>query len=200
MSVTRGTAALVFAFQGAALGVGDHVFQDGDRQALADAGALVDALVFAREEGKLLHHAADVIGHADFDGRRAIHPGFLFGDGDALFEDGRIVGADLAADAVFQRRDDLAARRVVFRVGGEDQQQVERQANRVALNLHVAFLHDVEEADLNLAGEIGQFVDGEDAAVGARQQSIVDGQFVGDVLSAAGRLDRDRYRRSCRRW
>ena len=97
--------------------------------------------------------------------------------------------ADLAADAVFERRDDLAARRVVFRVGGEDEQQVERQADRVALNLHVAFLHDVEESDLDLAGEIGQFVDGENAAIGARQQAVVDGEFVGDVLAAAGRLD-----------
>ena len=96
----------------------------------------------------------------------------------------RIVRADLAADAVLQRRDDLAARRVVFRVRGEDQHQVERQAHRIALNLHVAFLHDVEQADLDLAGQIGQFVDGEDAAIGARQQAVVDGQLVGDVLAA----------------
>ena len=103
--------------------------------------------------------------------------------------DGGIVGADLAADAVLERRDDLAARGVVFRIGGEDEQQVERQADRVALNLHVAFLHDVEQADLDLAGEIGQFVDGEDAAIGARQQAVVHGQLVGDVLPAARGLD-----------
>ena len=58
---------------------------------------------------------------------------------------------------------------------------VERQAHRVALNLHVAFLHDVEQADLNLSGEIGQFIDGEDAAVGARQQSVVHGEFAAAV-------------------
>ena len=86
--------------------------------------------------------------------------------------------ANFAADAVLERRDDLAARRVILGIGGEDEQHVERQANRVALNLDVAFLHDVEEADLNLAGEIGQFVDGEDAAIGAGQQAVVDGQFV----------------------
>jgi hypothetical protein len=98
------------------------------------------------------------------------------------------VRADLAADAVLQRRDDLAARRVVFRVGGEDQQHVERQAHRVALNLHVAFLHDVEQAHLDLAGQVGQFVDGEDAAVGARQQAVVHGQLVADVLPARAAL------------
>ena len=98
--------------------------------------------------------------------------------------------ANLAADAVLERRDDLAARRVIFRVRGEDQHHVERQTHRIAFNLHVAFLHDVEQAHLNLAGEIGQFVDGEDAAVGARQQAVVDRQLVGDVLPAAGRLDR----------
>jgi hypothetical protein len=68
--------------------------------------------------------------------------------------------------------------------------QVERQAHGVTLNLHVAFLHDVEQTHLDLAGQVGQFVDGEDAAVGARQQSVMHGQFVGDVLPAARRLDR----------
>ena len=138
----------------------------------------------------MLHHAADVIRHADLDRRGPVQPRFLFGDGDALFQDGGIVRADLAADAILQRRDDLAARRVVFGIGREDEQQIERQADRVALNLDVAFLHDVEESHLDLAGEIGQFVDGENAAIGARQQAVVHGQLVGDVLPAAGGLDR----------
>jgi hypothetical protein len=37
----------------------------------------------------------------------------------------RVVGADLAADAVFERGDDLAARGVVLGVGGEDDGDVE---------------------------------------------------------------------------
>ena len=102
---------------------------------------------------------------------------------------GRVVRANFAADAVLERRDDFAARRVIFRVGGEHQHQVERQPHRIALNLHVAFLHDVEQAHLDLAGQVGQFVDGEDAAVGARQQAVVDGQLVGNIVAAARRLD-----------
>ncbi len=97
----------------------------------------------------------------------------------------RIVGADFAADAVLQRRDDLAARGVVLRVGGEDQHHVEREAHGVALNLDVAFLHDVEQADLDLAREVGQFVDAEDAPVGAGQQAVVHGQLVADVRGRA---------------
>ena len=81
--------------------------------------------------------------------------------------------ADLAADAVFERRDDFAARGVVLGVGGEDQHHVERQPHRIALNLHVAFLHDVEQAHLNLSGQVGQLVDGEDPAIGARQQAVM---------------------------
>ncbi len=38
--------------------------------------------------------------------------------------------ADFAADAILERRDDLAAGRVVFRIGGEDEQQIERQPDR----------------------------------------------------------------------
>src|SRR6185503_13945789 len=39
-------------------------------------------------------------------------------------------------------------------------------------------------------GEIGQLVDGEDAAVGARQQAVVHGQLVGEVEPGRGCLDR----------
>jgi hypothetical protein len=58
---------------------------------------------------------------------------------------------------------------------------VERQPDRIALDLDVAFLQDVEQADLDLAGEIGQLVDREDAAVGARQQPVVHRQLVGEL-------------------
>ena len=122
--------------------------------------------------------------------RGPFQPGFLRGDFEALLDGGGIMGADFAADAVFQRRDDLAARRVVFRIGGEDQHHVDRQAHGVAFNLDIAFLHDVEQADLNFAGEIRQFVDGEDAAVGARQQAVVHRELIADVLPAARGFDR----------
>ena len=95
--------------------------------------------------------------------------------------------ADLGADAVLERRDDLAARGVVLGVGREGHQHVERQADRVALDLDVAFLQDVEEADLDLAGEIGQLVDGEDAAVGPRQQAVVHRQLVGELQAGCAR-------------
>ena len=100
---------------------------------------------------------------------------FLRGDGDAFFDGGRIVGADFRADAVFQRRDDLAARGVVLGIGAEHQHDIERQADGISLNLHVAFLHDVEQAHLDFSRQVGQFVDGEDAMIGARQQSVVHG-------------------------
>src|SRR4029434_4277919 len=90
------------------------------------------------------------------------------------------------ADAVLQRRDDLAARGVVLRVRGEHHGHVDGQAHRVAFDLDVAFLEDVEEADLDAPGQIGQLVEGEDAAVRARQQAVVHGQLAGQVVPAAG--------------
>ena len=102
----------------------------------------------------------------------------------------RIVGADLGADPVLERRDDLAARRVVLGVGAEDHHHVERQAYRVAFDLDVAFLEDVEQAHLDLAGEVGQLVDREDAAVGPGQQAVVHRQLVGELQAGARRLDR----------
>ena len=97
---------------------------------------------------------------------------------------------DFAADPVLEWCDDLAARRVVFGVGGEDQQHVQWQRHRIALNLHIAFLHDVEQGHLDLACEIGQFVDRKDSPVGARQQSVVHGELAGEVESSTRGFNR----------
>src|ERR1051326_9434809 len=101
----------------------------------------------------------------------------------------RIMRAYLAADSILQGRDDFASPRVIFRVGGENQHEIERKAHGIAFDLNIAFLHDVEQPYLDFAREIGQLVNGEDAAIRARNQAIVDGQFVCNVLTAAGSLD-----------
>ena len=51
-------------------------------------------------------------------------------------------------------------------------------------------MHDVEQSDLDLAGEVGEFVDGKNTAIGARQQAVVNGQFIGEVASATRSPDR----------
>ena len=75
----------------------------------------------------------------------------------------RVVGPDLRPEAVLERRDDPAARGVVLRVGRGDHEQVERQADDEAADLDVALLEDVEQADLDPLGQVGQLVDGDDA-------------------------------------
>jgi hypothetical protein len=72
------------------------------------------------------------------------------------------MGPDLAADAILERSDNLAARRIVFRIRREDQQDVQRQPDRIAFDLDVTLLHDVEEAHLDLARQVGKLIDGED--------------------------------------
>ncbi len=86
----------------------------------------------------------------------------------------RVVGADLGPEPVLQRGDDPAAVGVVLRVGAGDEQQVQRQPQLVAADLDVALLQHVEQGDLDALGEVGQLVDGEDAAVGARDEPEVD--------------------------
>ena len=172
----RGTAIGLTGAQRAALGVRDHVFEHGDRQALRDAGAFVDALIFTREERDILDDLADEIGTLDLTGDVRVVQASCSVIAMPCSTVSRIMRANLAADAVFQRRDDLAARRVVLGIGGEHQQDVERKPDGIAFDLNIAFLHDVEQADLNLAGKIGKFVDGEDAAIRSRQQTVMDGQ------------------------
>ena len=91
-----------------------------------------------------------------------------------------VVGEDLRRDAVLERRDDGAAVGVVLGVGREDHQDVERDAHREAADLEVALLEDVEQADLDARRQVGQLVDGEDAAVGARDDAEVDDLGVGE--------------------
>ena len=63
----------------------------------------------------------------------AFRPRFLRRDGDAFFERLRIMGANFRADAVLERRHNFAARRVVLRVGAEDQSHVQLQPHRDSL-------------------------------------------------------------------
>ena len=173
----------------APLGVRDDGLEHADRQALADARALVDLALVARLERDLLDDLAHERRHLDAAPPRSTHAScavIAMRVGAAL----HVVRADLGADAVLERRDDLAARGVVLGVGGEGDQHVERQADRVALDLDVAFLQDVEQADLDLAGEVGQLVDREDAAIGARQQAEVHRQLAAELQAALGGLDR----------
>ena len=97
--------------------------------------------------------------------------------------------ADLRANAILQWRNDLAARGVILRVRREDQQHVQGQPQRIALNLNVAFLHDVEQPDLNFSRQVRQFVDGKNPAIGSRQQPVVNRQFVGKIAPAARRAN-----------
>ena len=101
----------------------------------------------------------------------------------------RVVGTDFTPDPVLQRGHDLAARRVVLRVGGERQQKVQGQTQRVSLDLDIALLHDVEQSNLDLPGQVRQFIDCENSAVGAGQQSVVDCQLVGNVVAPPSCLD-----------
>jgi len=104
-------------------------------------------------------------------------PGLLGGDRDSFIHGRGVVRANFRTDTVLERRDDLSACGVVFGIGRKHERNVERQADRVSLNLNVTFLHDVEKPNLNLSRQVRQFVHRKNAAIGARQQSVMDGQF-----------------------
>src|SRR5262245_35558145 len=185
--------------QCAPLGVRHDALHHCDRQALADAGAFINAFIVTRDERDLFDDFAD--GFRDQKSKLvmiriiaviavAIGPGLLLRDLDAFFYRSGVMSLNLRADPVLERRDNFAARRVIFGVGREDQQHVKWQPDRITLNLHVSFLHDVEQSDLNLSGQVRQFVDGDNAAVGAGQQAVMDRQLVREQVSSARRLDR----------
>src|SRR5438105_120069 len=176
--------------RGALLGAANETFQSRDGQALADAGAAVHALVFARLESDFFHHLPEIRWHVNLLSGIAAYPGFLRGDGHSFLDGCGVVRANFGANAVFERGDNFPTRGVILGIGGEDDEHVEWQPQRIALNLNVAFLHDVEETDLNFSGKVGKFVNGKDAAVGAWEKAVVDGELVGKVAAAASRANR----------
>src|SRR5215831_10165775 len=97
---------------------------------------------------------------------------------------------DFRTNAVLQGCNDFAPSSVVFGVRGKNDNDVERQPYRVALNLNVPFLHDIEQTDLNFSGKIRQLIDGEDTAVRTWEQAVVDAQLAADRMSPFCRLDR----------
>ena len=163
----------------------------GDRHADADAGTLADLRGAPREMRELGH---ELLHERRHDHRRAALLDreallLLADDRHLVRERARVVGPHLRAEAVLERGDDPAAARVVLRVGRRDHEQVERQADDEAADLDVALLEDVEQADLDPFGEVGQLVDRDDPAVRARDQPVVDRQVVRQV-AALGDLDR----------
>ena len=174
--------------EGAARGVGDEGLEVRDGEPDRHARALVDVGAAPGELRQLGHDLGHVRGHHDLDPGRLERTGLLQGDGDLGLDVERVVGADLGAEAVLQRSDDPAAVRVVLGVGRGEEHDVERQPDLVAPDLDVALLEHVEQADLDALGEVGQLVDGEDAAVGAGHQPVVERELVGEV-PALGDLD-----------
>src|SRR3990172_11413660 len=75
-------------------------------------------------------------------------------------------------------------RRVLFR-----SEHIETEANRVPFDLDVTFLEDVEQSHLDLRGEVGKLVDGEDPPMSARQEAVVDRQLVRQIESASRRTN-----------
>src|SRR2546422_3170317 len=135
---------LLAVLEGAPFGVGHDVLQAGDRHALADATALVHLLFLAGLEGDALNHLAHEGGDDQVPAPVAPGPGLLGRDGHGVLKGGGVMSADLRADAVFERRNDLAARRVVFRVSRENKLDVQWKADGISFVLDIAFLHDVE--------------------------------------------------------
>ena len=175
--------------QRAPLGIRDHELQRRNREALADARSFVDLSLAARLKRNFLDDLAHVGRNVDLRRSGALGPRLLSRDRHAVGSRCRVVCPDFRADAVFQRRDDLASR-VVLWIRGEDEQHVELQADRVPLNLNVAFLQNVEQADLDFPGEVGQLVDGENPAVRPRKQAVMHRQLVGEMQPRVSGLDR----------
>src|SRR6185369_2775721 len=162
-----------------------------DRHSLRNTGMFIDVTVFTCFERDLLDHFTNELRNdQSILNVEAIRPRLLARD---LHREGqlfRIVRRDLGADAILQRRNDLSARGVVFRIGREHQHHVERQPHGITLNLHVAFLHDVEKTNLDFPRQIRELVDRKDSAVRTRQETVVNRQLIAQQVAALRGLDR----------
>src|SRR4030095_8827975 len=141
------------------LRIANHVFETGDGQTLAHAGALVDTLIGPCLERDRFHYLFNEVWYENITWRISPNPRFLLRYGDAIFKGCGVMRFDLRAYPVFERRYDLSTGGIVFWICRKYDDNIQRQPHRVSLNLDVTFLHDIEQPDLNFAGQIRQFVD-----------------------------------------
>ena len=168
-------------------GAGHHGAVIGDAEPGADARLLIDVFALPGGDAHLLDDFAHEIGHEN--GKIAVEFdfGLLLHDLDAQLPGQRIMRVDYRADAVLQLRNHLAAAVESGRVGREQDQHVDVEADGIAADLHVALFEDVEQADLHEFVQFGQFVDGEHAAMHAGDQAEMQG-LLGRHAHAAGQL------------
>ena len=155
----------------------------GDREPGRNPGALVHRMRLAQQAGEATDDLQQVGRH------RRGQMRLLADDADLGVEVAGVVGADLGAEPVLERGDDPAAVGVILGIGAGHNQHVQWQPQGVAAHLDVAFLHHVEHGDLDALGEVGQFVDRDDAAVRPRDEPVGDGLGIAQG-AAFGHLDR----------
>ena len=88
------------------------------------------------------------------------------------------MGANLRTETILQWRNEPTAVCVVVGVGRREQQHIERKPKFEATDLHVALFKNVQQTDLDAFGKVGKFVNGENAAVGAGDETEVNGLFI----------------------
>ena len=155
----------------------------GHRHSHRDPGSLVQVRAAAGLLGHGGHQPGHEVRHHHLDAVDRGDDRLLDHDVHLHVDVQRIVGPDLGPEPVLERGDDATTVGVVLRIGRGEQHHVQRQAHPVATDLHVAFLEHVQQADLDPLGQVGQFVDGEQAPVGAGYQAVVDGQLVGQIAA-----------------
>src|SRR5579871_3237609 len=184
----------------ALFGIGQDRFKVVDRNAHRHARALIDLVGAARLKGDLRDDLLDELRNAQRHPRFRRQRCLLLHHQDLVLQRLRIVSANLDVETILERRDDAPARGVVFRVSARAKYHIDRQTNLVALYLDILLFHQVEQTDLHLLGQIGQLIDGKDAAIDAGYQSVMNSFLICEV-AALGNSDwidlanqiRDRY-------
>ena len=113
-----------------------------------------------------------------------VNPRFLFEHLDAEGAFTGVVGVDDGADPILELRDHLAGAVVGGGIGGEEEHHVDVELDRIATDLDVAFLEDVEHPHLDQFVELRQLVHGEDAAVHPGDEAEVEGLLGGHARSS----------------
>ena len=169
-------------------GIADQRFHIVYGHAHAYAREMIDVMPAAGGLGNFSHYLLHEQRNRQAAGPHGKRRHLLAHDGHLLRKRAGIVRAHLSAEAVFQRRDDAAAAGVVFGVGGCDNKNIKGQVELVAPDLHVALLQQIKKPHLNFFMQVGQFVYGKDAPVGAGDKAVVDDALIGE-MPAFGNLD-----------
>ena len=172
---------LFFIDQCSALCSAKSIFQCSDGQTSRDATFLIDKLTLSCFKCNLFYDTCNKIALFNHFLLSTVHSCFLSSDAQCGFHRFWIVCKYLTFDSVFKRRYNRTTVGIIFWIGSEYKNNIQRKSQLKTTNLNIPFLKNIKEGNLNPCLQIRKFIDYKDATVTSWNDAVVNYSFIREI-------------------